>query len=559
MPGVLGLRETYQNWQNGSVTLSDALVLRNASTGSIRDYSTQNYQVKNINPVLFNYASYDNYQQTGGTQTLILYDSAGATQNTFFVLSKIDCVGNATYRAKHIEVVVSGGTPYIYCFGQMVATLTTKTTNPSYMSVATSLNPLEIDNVLIGESDRHVISTIPNNWTVTKDLISPASVGVYAQDPSTYLFNVVKNSNYLYIETGVDSQDTAPKDIIISDESGNVINTTHISSANPYTLLQYDLTQFFIDANNHYGLFSAHFENSSVYSYFSVTGAGATVSLDKTQYTEGDIATATYTITPSYWDTSTYNYRLDFISATTGAVVSTSVISSSSGTKTYTFKDTDTQGGYYAAVIAKARTVGATDVWMTYAYADLTNFAVFQGYVLNAETAAVINGAEVNVSQNSIIYDATTPATGNYSTTGTGFGSGTTTLVNVTASGYTGYIVNIIPVSGKTINLNITLSPLTPTHYYGLGIGGVVRTGVNDGLNNISYGYGQPIIGARVSVTNITNGESYFNITNSAGWYMCDNGAVCNLVNNRLYAVWGSKLGYTNSTTYNVIASGSLI
>ena len=81
----------------------------------------------------------------------------------------------------------------------------------------------------------------------------------------------------------------------------------------------------------------------------------------------------------------------------------------------------------------------------------------------------------------------------------------------------------------------------------GIGIGGVAREPI----------YGVPISGATISVKNSTTSESYTETTNAAGWYLCDNGHSCSLVNTRLYAVQGSATGYNTSPVYSVVVSGS--
>jgi hypothetical protein len=65
-------------------------------------------------------------------------------------------------------------------------------------------------------------------------------------------------------------------------------------------------------------------------------------------------------------------------------------------------------------------------------------------------------------------------------------------------------------------------------------------------------GYGQPIPGATMLAENLTYGEHYSTTCNSVGGYLFDetNGAV--LTHNRVYEVWGSKVGYSNSSVYVV-------
>ena len=105
----------------------------------------------------------------------------------------------------------------------------------------------------------------------------------------------------------------------------------------------------------------------------------------------------------------------------------------------------------------------------------------------------------------------------------------------------------------KNIPLNFTLNSTTPT-YTGLGIGGVARDGILTGTT-ITSGYGRPIGGATCYLRNQTGGESCTNVTNTAAWYLFDEGNGCVLTSARLYDVWCSKLGYSNSPNYTVVAA----
>jgi len=254
----------------------------------------------------------------------------------------------------------------------------------------------------------------------------------------------------------------------------------------------------------------------------------------------------TYPIEGAYWDGAN-TYRVDIISGSTGDVIHTQGISLQSGTDTYEFTADNPQGVYYAVVIAND---GTNDIWMGFDYAELNPYLTFAGYV-NDENGNVLSGANVNITQNSIITDSTTIADGNY--TATGFYSGASTLLNITKTGYTQYYASLIPPVAKSISLNFTLVSSTPT-YTGLGIGGVARDGVLAG-SAISFGYGRPISGATVHLVNASNGEHYTRTTNMAGYYLCDEGASCFLATKRPYDVWGEKLKYDNSPNYTAVAA----
>jgi protocatechuate 3,4-dioxygenase beta subunit len=203
---------------------------------------------------------------------------------------------------------------------------------------------------------------------------------------------------------------------------------------------------------------------------------------------------------------------------------------------------------YYAVLI---RTSGSNGDWMNFDYAELNSYISFEGYV-NDQDGNHLDGANVNISQNTVISDTTTIADGNY-TASPGFYSGTSTLINVTKSGYTQYYASLIPMVAKTVPLNFTLVDSTPTST-GLGIGGVARDGILTG-SVITFGYGRPISDATVYLVNTSNGESYTKTTNNAGYYLCDEGASCFLTTKRPYDVWGEKARYDNSPNYTAVAA----
>jgi len=313
------------------------------------------------------------------------------------------------------------------------------------------------------------------------------------------------------------------------------------------------------EADGEYGRYSAHFAGSEVYTYFNVIASGASVSFDSDTYTELDEAVVTYAISTNYWDTSTYDYSMVFISGTTGATLQTNQISSSTGTSNYVFKDTDPSGAVYAAIVATPQLpAGSKGVWLNFDYAEYYKYSTFDGYVNDAETGLPITGANVTITQNDVFYSLdATDATGFYDSSGTNFISGTQLNFNVTAAGHEQYYANIIPASETSIRTNITLNATTITAYTGLGIGGVIRDGASDGTN-ITTGYGRPVSAATVTATNASDGLTCTTTSNIAGWYMFSNTNGCYLQQDHIYAINASKLRFTDSTIYNVQAHGAL-
>jgi hypothetical protein len=119
-------------------------------------------------------------------------------------------------------------------------------------------------------------------------------------------------------------------------------------------------------------------------------------------------------------------------------------------------------------------------------------------------------------------------------------------FVNVTDFGYNPYQYSFVPLSsGTKRNLNLTVCPSAGSgDNGGLGIGGVIRDAT----------IGRPIEGANVSLTNVSNTQQYFKLTNIAGGYLCDVGTSCTLVSGRVYVVNASKIGYNTSVDYQVTA-----
>jgi hypothetical protein len=126
-------------------------------------------------------------------------------------------------------------------------------------------------------------------------------------------------------------------------------------------------------------------------------------------------------------------------------------------------------------------------------------------------------------------------------------------IINVAKSGYFTYNTSITPLSPQTYVLNISMNRTTPA-YTGEAIGGIYRDGyLSNGM--VYQGYGTPIAGGTILITNITTGESYTQTTNPFGWYMCDEGSSCVLTTKRPYNLVGSKLGYMTSTNYTAVAA----
>lgn len=541
---VMATRTDFQGWANaswiGTGTINGVDI--SPTTGVVNGYVINGQYFENVNPMTFDYAAWDHIGGGGfGVFSATLYDASHNSIQSF-------TDGNQNGR---FEIKIVGMTPKLYLNGSLTATGSAIAVYPSYIRFSTSANTdAHIDNILVGETDQHVVGALPSNWTIIRDFITPTSTGVYALNPNTGAW-VLKNSANFAIDADTSSFDTiyTNESFYIVDPHGTIINTTTITNTTPRNRVSYSLTQFFLESQK-YGEFLARFGGSSVESPFRVIGNGASISYDKDSYSQQDTAIITYSITSTYWDTSTYDYSIGIISATTGTVVNSQSITTMAGTTTYKFTSSDQQGVYYAVVIATVRAT-SEDIWMNYDYAEVNAYVTFYGWVNDAQTAAVISSANVSIVQGSIISNTITDANGNYSATG--FLTGATLIFNVTAAGHSQYSKSLIPLIGKSIPLNFTLNSTTPS-YTGIGIGGVHRDGIFDGTS-IIHGYGRPIPGASAYLKNTTNGDYCTNTSNNAGWYLFDEGNGCILTSGRLYDVWSTKTGYSNSPNYTVVAA----
>jgi hypothetical protein len=483
---------------------------------------------------------------------VILYDAAGGTLYTFSNLQGV--TGGGGYG--RYEVKMSGGTAYLYNNGILNFTSTALASNPAYVGWGVSSSAswgftVGWDDYVHGQSENKYVLGLPESddmFMILKDNSNPAASGLVFVTNHT-----IVQPQYI---TGTWSRGSAatPPDPL-TNESVNFVNyLTGTVYATNYTgtaytgVISIDILTNLLNSGAPYGWYALTIPGSGQHSNkLLYMGTGATISFDRDDYSYGDPVVMTYAVAADYWDSSN-TYSVDIISGTTGAVISSQGVSSQSGTVAYTFvEESASQGVYYAVIISND---GTSDSWLGFDYAELNPYLTFTGYV-NDETGAVISGANVNITQNSIIRDSTTIADGNYSATG--LYSGAPTTLNVTKTGYTQYYASLIPMAAKSIHLNFTLVDSTPT-YTGLGIGGVARDGILTG-SAITFGYGRPIPDATVYLVNASNGESYTKTTNNAGYYLCDEGASCFLTTKRPYDVWGEKLRYDNSPNYTAVAA----
>jgi hypothetical protein len=483
------------------------------------------------------YAGATCYNDNANGVYIWLYDASG---------TRIGPEYFSSYPARY-EVTIIGGTPNIYKNGLLVTSGSYMATNPYFIGFgAGGFSNSQWDDFTYGETESKYIFGLPetNVYEIKKDMISPANQGVAFIDNGT-----VVSANTL---TGTWARSTigsnASQTIILRNKNNQIayLNTTTGNAS--YGTVSWSLTDFF-NSGAPYGIYEMTILGSgAVSNEIMYLADGAEIAFDKSSYNQNDIAYLTYTINGLYWDTSTYTYSLKIYRANDWTVVQSTGLTTSTGTGSYTFTSSDTQGAYYAVIVATPN-VGGNEIWMVFDYAQMNAYFVPYGWVNDAETGNVISGANVSMSQGSIISNSITTAYGNY--TSTGFLTGSTLIINVTAVAHSQYYATLIPLTTGSKFINISLNSTSPT-FSGLGIGGVHRDGILTG-NFITSGYGRPIAGATAHSKNTTYGEYCTNVSNNAGWYKFDENNGCILTKNRLYDVWSEKIGYANSPNYTVV------
>jgi hypothetical protein len=521
VPPVLGVRENFQNFNNGSVSpVSASIIFADATTGNV---VLNGGGFINNNPLPFTYAAFD--KKSGGLSAIFLLDSSGATIST---ITSPNTLGRN-------EIKIIGGIPTLYVNGVVSTTGAAVSVNPSYLEVTLG-NPLYYDNVIIGESDHHIVGALPTNWTIQRDLLNPSATGVYAWTGSTW---TPTNSYRFYLDA--DKEFLNPENVVIKYQSGGTVINTTVVTAETNTI-QYNVSQFLttstaLGSTIPDGMYTVSFDTApAVYDTFWVISSGATVSWGMPVYSQGSTGTVNYAIAGGgYWDQSTYSYSM-VTKSIYGTVMNTQTISTQTGTISVPLTTAYTPGVYYAEIVATKISDGTTNV-MNIAYTSVTTYIPMSGYVMNEETGAVIPSANMNVSQGLQYQTVTSDANGSWNSNN-GWISGSTITINSTASGYKQNIHSFLPLGASTVFLNISMSPTTST-YSGISIGGVVSDSQ----------FGNPIVGATYHVMNVTESTS---TTNIAGFARVDG-----LVNGNLYSVWSSKIGYGNSTVHQIVTVGA--
>ena len=494
------------------------------------------WYIKNTDPTTFTYMAVDYYTESSGTLVIALLDSSGSTlwsTGQGYYGGTITAPTSLT----RYEVKIVGGSPTLYTNGVAGTPGAPLSVNPSYVQIWSEYQDVgsghvshHIDNLVVGESDHHVVGSIPSNWTIIRDLTNPSATGVYAWNPSTSAW-VLKNSNNFYIDADTDSTDsTYTENVIITNvQYGTIVNTTVIDSTVPRHQLTYNVNAFLntptaLGTAIPDGEYSVCFQGSTVCENLWVISNGASISLDKTSYIIGDSAIVSYTMLPAYFDTATYTYTLKLLNVY-GEEIESKPINSATGVDAFTF---DTAGVQFIEVIATKKSDASTYI-LGYASTTVYEYLAFSGHVYDGNTTAALSGVAFNFTQGSTKVVGTSGYDGNFSASG--FGSGSVLTYNFTKMGYYARNYSFTPLTTGTKALNVTLAPKPPI-YTGIGLGGVLTDSV----------YGSTIPDVTVTAT---NGTILTVTANSRGYYIFDNTRGGPLTSGRCYQMNAVKTGYT--------------
>lgn len=478
-----------------------------------------------------------------GQGIIRLYDSTKATQATFS-LSDI----TSTINSRH-EVVVSGGTAKLYINGILTATSGALAQNPSYIGFGTSTVGAAgaitwWDDFVYGSSEDTTVLDAPFNTYMKKDFVNPASSGLFNSTT-----NALINSNNIamsFSRSNLSGQCLVNESIYLINQQTGTVYETKYTGTQCSGQRDFDFGSSLVAANAPYGWYQWKL-NNTLSERVAYIANGANINFDRTDYSIGDNATITYLVDPAYWLPGTYTYRIEIVDVY-GTVHNSQNIATSSGSVLYTWTDADTQGVYFAEIIAD-RISDGENILMNYDQATVTATFGFNGFVKDGGNASTISGALVNYAQGDLADNATSGFDGNYSVSG--FLTGIPIWANVSAMGYQTQNFTFTVQNGHTISRNISLNATSQT-FTGRAVGGIARDGIFTSPNSITNGYGRPIAGATCYMKNTTNSELYSNVTNNAGGYLFDESIAVYLASGRPYDLWCQRSGYSNSQNYTV-------
>jgi hypothetical protein len=495
--------------------------------------------IRNNNPSQTTYAAASVVSFSGsgsGGVDIILYDSS--------LINIYEYQSSTISAPSRFEIVVAGGVANIYQNGKLIASSTALSQNPSYIgwgawnAYGFAATTVGWDDIVYGTTENKYIFGMPEHgFVIIKDTIGGAGSGFYYPNETTII------SNYNITSTwgkGTDNTSVTVGlyNVEIQNSPKCTFTTIAGTMAGSYAWPLQDC--LFNNANASQGYYyTTVYGSGTVSDTIVYKGKGATVSLDKNFYSTGEPATGTWAIDGApYWDTTTYNYAYRIVDLYGNEKYSTA-ITSQTGSAVYTWLTVDTEGVYYAEVIATPK-AGGGGILMAYDSATLSGTFSISGYVNEDESTLPISGALVNFTQGSIRVNTTSATDGGYNVTG--FTTGTKLWYNASATNYQPFNYSFTPQYAHSLVINITLPKNTHT---GTGIfaGGVVH----------DMTYARPIANTLVPIENQTDKQYYTAYTNNAGFYN-----KTSLTYLDTYNIWGSKTGYANSTIYKKLMTGML-
>ncbi len=523
-----------------------------------------------LDPSASNYAYLYNTQPEAFTYAAATYGHTGTSAHTINVQLR-DVTNTATlasfaynYAAdgQRAEVIVSGGKAYLYINGVLVAgPSAVLASTPYYMwfgggGLGAGTGYFTLDDIVIGSGSSPYVLGMPDTATyssssimvagfqLVKDQLSPASNGL--QDTGGNVVNLPsRNVTMTFSKNSATNESIS----LIEAYSGTVYNTQYTGAAYTGTVT-WPTNLSIINASAPYGVYQAVMGTNGASNYLYYRPNGASIYFDQPDYTAGDTATITYSVTGSYWDANHYKYYGN-ITDVYGNIINRRELTTSSGSYTYQWDSGIDQGVKFITVDAKQTATGALYQY-GFDYCSIDAYVNFRGYVNDAETAVFIPSANVSMIQGSTVNNVlASTVNGNYSTYND-MVQNVEVLMNVTATGYRPYTYSLTPRIAKTINLNYTLMKINPVTN-GTAIGGVVR----------DDGYGNPIKGATIWAKNLT--DTFSTTTNNAGGYLCDAGTPCSLIvsggggstgypSGKVFDMWATKPAFNNSVNYSVVA-----
>lgn len=499
----------------------------------------------NAQPIQMTYAA-ASIVATSSNANIRLYDSA------LNQLYGFQGDGSANHR---YELKMIGGQAYIYRDGVVEGNSTVLSVNPSYVGfgtgyIGTSGYQSSWDDIVYGTTDSPYVFGMPEQkkWVITKDFTNPSASG-FASYNNGVLGGIVNSNN---MTTTWSKNNGINESIFLANTATGVIYATAYTGTAYTGSVSWPLANLF-NTGAPFGQYRTYSSNGAGFSdSIFYIGAGSTVTFNSHTYSQGNTAQISWSVSSGpYWDTGLYDYRYRIIDIFGTQVTSVPVVTQT-GSGTYTWTTANDPNVYYVVLEAVRKSDGVV-VSQVYDYTTLNAYTTFAANVWDGSNTTALSGANVNISQSSVIYNGTSGFDGNYSTTGTGFFSGISTLINVTKSGYLPYQATIIPMKSGTISLDLVMRPISE-NVTGLAILGVDRTGILGIGINVTGGYGQPVSAASMVAQNTTYSEYYTTTTNSVGGYKFDQTTSAMLTHNRLYNIWGSKTGFGNSSVYSVVA-----